>query len=116
VLLAGDALSLINPLTGEGIFYALLSGRLAGAAALTGPAAGAVHRADLRRQLGRHLRHTSVLARMTEHAGVVDGGIAAAARSQRVFDAFVEVGLGRGLVTAPLVGGLVRELAARALR
>ena len=34
VLLAGDALSLINPLTGEGIFYALLSGRLAGAAAV----------------------------------------------------------------------------------
>ena len=30
VLLAGDAASLINPLTGEGIFYAVLSGALAG--------------------------------------------------------------------------------------
>jgi geranylgeranyl reductase family protein len=28
VLLAGDAASLVNPLTGEGIYYALLSGRL----------------------------------------------------------------------------------------
>ena len=35
VLLAGDAASLINPLTGEGIYYAVLSGSLAGAAAMT---------------------------------------------------------------------------------
>lgn len=113
VLLAGDALSLVNPLTGEGIFYALLSGRLAGAAALAGADAGRVLREDLQRALGRHLRHTSLLARATRSPGVVDGGIAAAARSQRVFDAFVEVGLGRGLVTAPLVAGLVREVARR---
>src|SRR6185436_12032038 len=37
LLLAGDALSLINPFTGEGIFYALLSGALAGAAAARAP-------------------------------------------------------------------------------
>ena len=37
VLLAGDAASLINPLTGEGIFYAVLSGTLAGAAARPAP-------------------------------------------------------------------------------
>ncbi|MCU1607982.1 MAG: Geranylgeranyl reductase, partial [Modestobacter sp.] len=41
VLLAGDASSLINPLTGEGIFYAVLSGALAGAAAAHGGRAGA---------------------------------------------------------------------------
>ena len=41
VLLAGDAASLINPLTGEGIFYAVLSGALAGAAAAHGPRRGA---------------------------------------------------------------------------
>jgi len=111
VLLAGDATSLVNPLTGEGIFYALLSGRLAGAAALTGADAGRTYRADLRRALGRHLRHTTGLARATELPRVVDGGIRAAARSQRVFDALVEVSLGRGLVTPPLVAGLVRELA-----
>ncbi|HWG94110.1 MAG TPA: geranylgeranyl reductase family protein [Mycobacteriales bacterium] len=110
VLLAGDAASLVNPLTGEGIYYALLSGRLAGAAALTGPAAGAVLRHDLRRALGRHLRHTTVIARATQRPGVVDAGVRAAARSQRAFDAFVELGLGRGTITAPLVAGLAREL------
>ena len=40
VLLAGDAASLINPLTGEGIFYAVLSGALAGAAAVRGRRGG----------------------------------------------------------------------------
>ena len=44
VLLVGDAASLINPLTGEGIYYAVLSGRLAGEAAVSpgGAAAGAL--------------------------------------------------------------------------
>ena len=37
VLLAGDAASLVNPLSGEGIYYALASGRLAARAALTEP-------------------------------------------------------------------------------
>jgi geranylgeranyl reductase family protein len=117
VLLAGDALSLINPLTGEGIYYALLSGRLAGAAA-TDPATardpGAAYASALRRELGRHLRHTALLARATERPGVVDAGVAATARSPRAFDGLVELGLGRGLITAPLVGGLAAEVLRRA--
>jgi geranylgeranyl reductase family protein len=115
VLLVGDALSLINPLTGEGIFYALLSGRLAGAAAF-GPDPGAAYAAGLRRELGRHLRHTSLLARATERAGVVDAGVAATARSPRAFDALVDLGLGRGLITGPLLGGLAAELVRRGTR
>ncbi len=64
VLLAGDALSLINPLTGEGIYYALLSGRLAAEAAVEAPAvAGRTYRRALGRELGRHLRHTAMLAK-----------------------------------------------------
>ena len=59
VLLAGDAASLINPLTGEGIFYAVLSGALAGAAAAHGGDAGAAYRRALHARLGRHLRHSS---------------------------------------------------------
>jgi menaquinone-9 beta-reductase len=113
VLLAGDAASLVNPVTGEGIYYALLSGRLAGAAALAGDAAGGLYRADLRRALGRHLRHTGVMARAVRAPAVVDAAIAATARSQRAFDAVVELGLGRGLITAPLVAGLARELVRR---
>ena len=114
VLLAGDAMSLINPLTGEGIYYALLSGRLAGEAA-SAPDPGSAYRAALGRELGRHLRHTTVLARATERAGVVDAGVAATARSQAAFDALVELGLGRGLISAPLLLGLAGELARRAV-
>ena len=40
VLLAGDAASLVNPLTGEGIYYAVLSGMLAGQAAVAALAGG----------------------------------------------------------------------------
>ena len=111
VLLAGDAASLVNPLTGEGIFYALLSGRLAGAAAVGSGDPGAAHRQALARELGRHLRHTSALARLTRSPRVLEAGVRAARRSPAAMDALVEVGLGRGLVTAPLVGALVGEVA-----
>ena len=113
VLLAGDAASLVNPLTGEGIYYALASGRLAGTAAVTGGDPGARYAELLRRELGRHLRHTTALARATRAPAVIDAGVAATVRSGRAFDAVVELGLGRGLVTAPLVLGLGREVARR---
>lgn len=113
VLLAGDALSLINPLTGEGIFYALLSGRLAGAAAVGGGDPGRSYGAALRTELGRHLRHTSLLARLTTRPSVVDAGLAASARSPAALHALVELGLGRGLVTAPLAAGVLRQLVRR---
>ncbi|MDA0636783.1 NAD(P)/FAD-dependent oxidoreductase [Nonomuraea sp. MCN248] len=103
VLLAGDAAGLINPLTGEGIYYALLSGRLAGEAAAV--AAGAplpAYRDALRRALGRHLRTTDVLARLAQSPGFIDAAIATAARRKEVFDLLVEVGLGAGTVPVPL--------------
>ncbi len=109
VLLAGDAAALINPLTGEGIFYALLSGRLAGAAAVSPGDPGRSFRESLARELGRHLGHTTLLARITSHQRVLDAGVRATARSPRAMDALVEVGLGRGLITAPLVRALVGE-------
>ena len=116
VLLAGDAASLINPLTGEGIFYALLSGRLAGAAAVGLGDPGSAYGAALEWELGRHLRHTGLLARLTARPGVIDAGVVAAGRSPGAFDAVVEVGLGRGLITKPLVSALGRELGRRLLR
>jgi geranylgeranyl reductase family protein len=110
LLLAGDAYSLINPFTGEGIFYAVLSGSLAGTAA-TRPGRGAarLYAEALRRRLGRHLRHSRFAARLTSSAKVVDATIRAAGRDQRVFDSIVELGLGDGLLTA-------RTLASIALR
>ncbi|MCW2615876.1 MAG: NAD(P)/FAD-dependent oxidoreductase, partial [Frankiales bacterium] len=61
-----------------------------------------------------HLRHTSLLARLTRRPGVVDAGVAAAGRSPGAFEALAELGLGRGLITPGLVGGLARQLVRRA--
>ncbi len=108
VLLAGDAAGMINPLTGEGIYYAVLSGRLAGEAAVgdsTDP--GRAYRAALRRSLGRHLLGTDVVAALTRSPRVVDAGIAAAARDRYVFDTLVEVGLGDGLLTPRAAGAVL---------
>jgi geranylgeranyl reductase family protein len=105
VLLVGDAASLINPLTGEGIFYAVRSGRLAGEAAVRpgGRAAGAAYRHALARSLGRHLRHTSALARLTRHRPALDSALAATATRPHLLDRLIDVGLGDGLVPAALL-------------
>jgi hypothetical protein len=67
----------------------------------------------VRRLLGRHLRHTALTSRLSTVPAVVDAGISAAARDQRMFDDLVEIGLGQGLVTPRLAGGLVRGLGTR---
>ncbi len=100
LLLAGDALSLINPMTGEGIYYAVLSGACAGAAAVGGGDAGAAYREALRRRLGRHLRHTTAATWLAMHPMVVDGALRGTRRDPAAFDALVELGLGQGLLTA----------------
>ena len=111
LLLAGDALSLINPFTGEGIFYAVLSGRLAGLSAAKAGAHAAKHYRDaLRRRLGRHLRHSGFVARLTRSAAVIDAAIRAADADQRQFDAIVDLGLGDGLLTARTLGAIARRL------
>ncbi|MFD2092746.1 NAD(P)/FAD-dependent oxidoreductase [Blastococcus deserti] len=99
VLLAGDAASLINPLTGEGIFYAVLSGALAGAAAVRGAAAGAEYRRAVRRHLGRHLLHSSTASWASRWPRVMDAVFRAAADDQRVFDDVVHLGLADGRLT-----------------
>lgn len=111
IVLAGDALSLINPLTGEGIYYALLSGRLAGAAAVGADDPGRTYALALRAELGQHLRHTALLDRVARRGRGLNAGVAAAGASAQAFDALVEVGLGRGLITA----GLLRAMAGQAV-
>lgn len=116
VLLAGDAAGLVNPMTGEGIYYAVATGISAGRSAARCLAegrpgdAGARHRRDVRRLLGSHLRHTWTASRLTRSPRVVDAGIRAAARDRHVFDTLVEIGLGGGLIDARLAGGLARSL------
>ncbi|SNR46126.1 NAD(P)/FAD-dependent oxidoreductase [Blastococcus mobilis] len=110
VLLAGDAASLINPLTGEGIFYAVLSGALAGAAAVEGATPGAAYRRALRLRLGRHLRHSSTASWASRWPQVMDAVFRAAADDQRVFDDVVELGLADGRLTARTLTAAARRL------
>ena len=65
----------------------------------------------LRALLGRHLRHTWAASRLSRHPRVVDAGIGAAARDQRVFDDLVEIGLGGGRIGPRLGVGLLAHLA-----
>lgn len=107
VVLAGDALSLINPFTGEGIFYAVLSGALAGAAAVAGAATADRYAGALRRRLGRHLRHSRAAAWLGQRRWIVDRAVAAAARDPRVFASLVELGLGDGLLDGHTLSQIV---------
>ncbi|MEV0429613.1 geranylgeranyl reductase family protein [Micromonospora sp. NPDC050495] len=114
VVLAGDALSLINPFTGEGIFYALRSGALAGAAAAGTPAHAARRYAEaLRDRLGTHLRHSSVAAWLARRRWVVDAAVRAARRDERVYRTVVELGLGDGRLDARTLARIGAGVAAR---
>ncbi len=115
ILLAGDAASLINPLTGEGIYYAVLSGSLAGAAAGLADPAGS-YRRSLRSALGAHLRQTDALAWLGRWPSLLDVGIAAARDSQATFDCLVEIGLGAGRLDRAALTSLVWPCLSPALR
>jgi geranylgeranyl reductase family protein len=120
LLLVGDAAGLINPMTGEGIYYAIATGIAAGRAAVRalrdGRDPGTLHRQAVRAQLGRHLKHTFVASRLAEHPVIVDGGIRVARRDRKVFDEMVELGLGDGRISGRLVRGLAGGLARKGLR
>jgi geranylgeranyl reductase family protein len=122
VLLAGDAAQLVNPMTGEGIYYAVATGLAAGraaAAAITSDdpsSAGSRYAATTRPLLGTHLRHVQLAARLCRHDVVLDAGMRASARDQHVFDDLVELGLARGRLTTAVVGGLVRQLVSSGVR
>jgi menaquinone-9 beta-reductase len=117
VVLAGDAAGLVNPMTGEGIYYAVATGLAAGRAAAEAvvagdPAsAGARYARATKRLLAGHLRHVAAAAWLCRHGRVIDAGLRASTAEQRVFDDLVELGLARGRITPTMVRGLVRELA-----
>ena len=122
VLLTGDAAGLINPMTGEGIYYAVATGITAGRAtaqafrAAAPQSAGMLHRRAVRALLGRHLKHTWTAARLSQSATVVEGGIRAAQRDGRIFDELVELGLGDGRISRRLAGHLVGGVARRTVQ
>lgn len=101
VLLAGDAASLINPLSGEGICYALASGVLAGeaiAAAGPGPDAGHRYATALRRQFGAHDRQVGVAYRLLSPV-VVASAVRAAGADPRLFERLSGLALGSGVLS-----------------
>ncbi|MFI8306239.1 NAD(P)/FAD-dependent oxidoreductase [Streptomyces sp. NPDC085927] len=118
VLLVGDAACLVNPLTGEGIHYAVATGIAAGRAAAAAlrdgrpEGAGERYARATRRILLPHLRHTALAARLARSTRVIEAGLRASAADQRVFDDFVELGLARGRLTPTVALGLGRALLA----
>ncbi|MGZ4579987.1 MAG: NAD(P)/FAD-dependent oxidoreductase [Nocardioidaceae bacterium] len=112
LLLAGDAAALVNPMTGEGITYAVATGLLAGRAAAEAvdaghpERAGAAYRHSARALLCRHLRHSALGALLARREPVLDLVLRAAAARQPVFDDLVELGLGFGTLTPTVLAGL----------
>ncbi len=114
VLFVGDAAGLINPLTGEGIFYAIASGRMA-AQAVTGtqrhPAL--LSRPDdrydamLTRRFGTHFATTSLLARLLDIPSLMPIMIRAG-RYPAAFADLAEIGLGEGRLTPRLLRAVLR--------
>jgi flavin-dependent dehydrogenase len=121
VLLAGDALSLVNPLTGEGIHAAVLSGALAGIAAARAARLGSTgsldpgreYRTALRGASGRHTRDVGLLALLARPRALA-AGLRGAGERQRVFDDLVELGLADGPVTSAIMATIGRELLRKA--
>jgi geranylgeranyl reductase family protein len=122
VLLAGDAAGLVNPMTGEGIYYAVATGLAAGRAAAEALAAGDPASAGARQAaavaplLDAHLRHVRLAARLCRHGSVLGAGLRAASADQGVFDDLVELGLARGRITPRVAAGLAGQLARRPTR
>lgn len=114
ILLAGDAASLVNPLTGEGIWYAVVSGRLAGMIAVTGGSrrAGTVYRRALRARLGLHLRTTAALARVAaDRPALLDRAIRLIADDAEAFGSVAQLGLAGGLLPPRFAFRLANPLA-----
>jgi geranylgeranyl reductase family protein len=110
VLLVGDAASLVNPLTGEGIYYAIHSGLLAGTAAVEPVTASQRYRREMAKTFGRHHRHVAVMSALSGRAVLLEAGLRLAATDQRVFDDIAALALARGGITARVGSGIVTQL------
>jgi geranylgeranyl reductase family protein len=98
VLLVGDAASLINPLTGEGIYAALASGALAGAAAV-GSSPAAVYSAGLKSRFGPQFRQMRWVYPLMDRRIVLDTAIRAASLDPRAAERLLAFGLGDGVLS-----------------
>lgn len=112
VLLAGDAASLINPLTGEGIYSAVVSGALAGDAAITDPRrAPRRYTRRLARRFGRQHRQLAAVYPVLDSPALLAAAIRACAARPRLFARLIDVGLGDGAFPAWAWPVVARRLA-----
>ncbi len=84
VLFAGDAAAATDVMTGEGIGQALLTGRLAAKAIVTGGSVDAIagrYRADVRRELVADHRMSAMLGRVLRHPRGADAALSIVAHS-----------------------------------
>lgn len=93
-LLTGDAASLISPFTGEGIYSAIVSGALAGEAAVTADDPGAAYARALTRRFGRQHRQARRLYPLIDSKLVLNTVVRASQRDPRMFERLLDVGLG----------------------
>ena len=102
ILLAGDAAGFVNAYTGEGIYYAMVTGQLAGEAAVRALAEGDVSAARLaayqvawQREIGEELTDSlRIQRRLFAHPRLVDRVIRTAAADRELCRLFAAVALG----------------------
>ena len=95
VLLAGDAAGLVDPFTGEGIYYALASGKIAGEMVGDFPAAivARSYESRIEMELGRELGHALSFSKiMHRHPRLF---LRILAQEEKVLERYLEVGAGR---------------------
>ena len=95
VLLAGDAAGFVDPFTGEGIYYALASGRIAGE--MVGDVPSAIlarsYEGRIEKEFGRDLGYALFFSRiMHSHPRIF---LRILAREEKVLERYLEVGAGR---------------------
>jgi flavin-dependent dehydrogenase len=97
VLLCGDAAGLVNPLSGEGIFYALASGALAAEAIVASPGEPlGPYQQSMGRRFSRHFATTRLFAKAADSPALLGRAIRTAARDQKFFARLADVALGDG--------------------
>ena len=95
VLLAGDAAGLVDPFTGEGIYYALASGKIAGEMVgdVQAKIVASSYESRIEKELGRELGHALFFSKiMHRHPRLF---LRILAREEQVLERYLEVGAGR---------------------
>lgn len=109
VLFVGDAAGLINPISGEGIHHAILSGFLAGRSMQYSDPAGTYSKL-MHHALGRHHQAMRLIPKFTTRR-IVHAGIALSAQNQGFFGNLADVTLSSGTPKMRYLPAMLANLA-----